>query len=193
MFGCSAGSTISKDTHQFFDDVGLTIYNVYGMTETSGCVAISYEGHSIHGSVGQILDINTVRIQDPDESGCGEICVKGSNVCRDALGAEHTDGYFCTGDLGYVKDGFLYITGRKKRILIGANGKNIAPKELEDLVLKEERIQSCTITMEDNRLIAMIRTDLEKQSLSDLIDEINKDLPAYKRISEVRITNSRIK
>lgn len=197
VFGCSAGSLLPYETNKFFNDVGLPVYNVYGMTETSGPIAINYENHNLYESVGEILDINTVKIINEDNNGVGEVHVKGSNVFTGYLGDKDkkyiNEEYFDTGDLGYIKNNFLYITGRKKNILIGANGKNISPLELKNKILKSKKIHDCKIIMKDNRLVALLNTSLTKDEVSKYIDKINKTLPKYKQISEFEITSKNLK
>lgn len=197
VFGCSAGSLLPYETNKFFNDVGLPVYNVYGMTETSGPIAINYADHNIYESVGEILDVNKVKIINEDENGIGEVYVKGSNVFKGYIGDKDKnyilDGYFDTGDLGYVKDNFLYICGRKKNILIGANGKNISPLELRDKILKSKQIHDCKIVMEDNKLVAYVNTTLNKEEVEKFIAKVNKGLPKYKQISKVEITEKNLK
>ena len=145
FFGCSAGSLLAYDTNKFFNDIGLPIYNVYGMTETAGPVAMNYKKNNDYNSVGKILNVNDVKIKNADSENVGEIWVKGSNVFEGYLGDSEKEyiqeGYFYTGDIGYIKNNFLYVLGRKKNILIGDNGKNIAPEELIRMLIKYKGIK----------------------------------------------------
>lgn len=197
LFGCSAGSALPAETSNFFNDVGLPIYNVYGMTETSGPIAINYERHNNYESVGQILDINKAKIINQDEDGIGEVCVKGSNVFDGYVGdfdkTYMLDGYFNTGDLGYVKDNYLYICGRKKNILIGSNGKNISTLELKDKILKNKKIHDCNVIMKEDKIVVVMNTDLTKKEVEKFIEKVNKSLPKYKHISDFEITSKKIK
>lgn len=197
FFGCSAGSILSYDTNKFFNDIGLPIYNVYGMTETSGPVAINYKNNNKYNSVGKILDINQVKIVNKGLDNIGEIWVKGTNIFNGYIGGQDSsdikDGYFDTGDIGYIENNFLYVKGRKKNILIGDNGKNISPEELNRKILKYADINDCNIIMENNHLIAVINTQLDELHIKRILDKINKKLPNYKKISEFRITNKNIK
>ncbi|MCR5213552.1 MAG: AMP-binding protein [Eubacterium sp.] len=191
IFGVSAGSLLPNNLSRFYSDVGLPIYNVYGMTETSGPIAINYRNHNPKGSVGEILDINEIRIKNSDENGIGQVCVSGPNIFEGYLGegkACNFDGeYFNTGDIGYVKDNYLYVLGRNDGILIGANGKNISSEELNKKIMANRRVHDCKILMENNRLIAIINTDLSFEELGRYIDKINQKLPRYKRIFKYRI------
>ena len=205
-FGVSAGSLLPYETSRFFNDIGLPVYNVYGMTETAGPVAINYKDHNRYDSVGEILENNEVRIEDPDAEGVGRVCVRGRNVFGGYLGEQRSEDYatcnhahkkelpfFDTGDLGYIKDGYLYIAGRRKNILIGANGKNISPEELNRKILENTGIHDCNVVMEDNRLIAVINTELTEAAVQKHIEKINAGLPKYKRLSGFRITDKKIK
>lgn len=197
FFGCSAGSLLSYDTNKFFNDIGLPIYNVYGMTETAGPVAMNYKKNNDYNSVGKILNINNVKIKNADSEGIGEIWVEGNNVFQGYLGDElkeyMKDEYFNTGDIGYIKNDFLYVLGRKKNILIGDNGKNIAPEELIRKIVKYNGVNDCNIVMRDNKLHAIINSDLSQENIKNIIDGVNKKLPNYKKIFDFEITNKNIK
>ena len=197
FFGCSAGSLLSYDTNKFFDDIGLPIYNVYGMTETAGPVAMNYKKNNDYNSVGKILNINDVKIKNADSEDIGEIWVKGRNVFEGYLGDESKeyidDEYFNTGDIGYIKNDFLYVLGRKKNILIGDNGKNIAPEELIRKIIKYNGINDCNIVMKDNKLHAIINSELSHESVKKIVNDVNSKLPNYKKIFDFEITNKNIK
>lgn len=197
IFGCSAGSLLSPVTNKFFNDVGLPIYNVYGMTETSGPIAINYKNNNIYNSVGKILNINKIKIINADVNGVGEIYVKGNNVfdgyLKDRSKNYFLEGFFDTGDIGYIKDNALYVVGRKKNILIGENGKNVSPEELNKKILENKQIDDCNVIMENNKLIAIINTTLTEEKLASYIEKINKKLPNYKKITKFKITNKKIK
>lgn len=189
-FSVSGGSIASPDTNKFFDDIGLPVYNGYGMTETSGPITICYEKNNEYNSVGKILN-NNIKIINKDKNGIGEICISGKNIIKEYINEKDNncfiDGYFNTGDLGYVKNNFLYITGRKKEILIGDNGKNISTKELSDKILENKNIYDCIIKMENNKVIAILDTTLSEEEVKIYIDNINKNLANYKKISEFKI------
>ena len=196
-FGCSAGSLLPYETNKFFNDIGLPIYNVYGMTETSGPIAINYKCHNDYKSVGETLDVNKIKIINKNAAGIGNILVKGKNVfdgyINDKKHPYFSDDYFDTGDLGYVNNNYLYIVGRKKNILIGDNGKNISPEELNKKILKNNKIHDCNIIMENNRLIALVNSELSDAELNKYINKINSKLPNYKKIYRIRNTSKKIK
>ncbi len=196
-FGCSAGSLLPHETNKFFNDIGLPIYNVYGMTETSGPIAINYKNHNDYRSVGEVLNINKVKIINENNEGIGSIFVKGKNIFDGYISDKHKsyfiDGYFDTGDLGYINNNKLYVVGRKNNILIGDNGKNVSPEELNQKILKNNKIHDCNIIMENNKLIALVNSELSKEELNNYIEEINSKLPNYKKISKIKKTNKNIK
>lgn len=197
IFGCSAGSLLPYETNKFFNDIGLPVYNVYGMTETSGPIAINYKNNNDYRSVGKILDINKIKIINQNTDGIGSIFVKGKNVF-DGYVSENSkscfmDDYFDTGDIGYIKDNFLYVVGRKKNILIGENGKNVSPEELNQKILKNNKIHDCNVIMENNKLIALVNSELSNEELNKYIEIVNSKLPNYKKIYKIKNTNKKIK
>lgn len=191
-FSVSGGAQADPKTNKFFNDIGLPVYNGYGLTETCGPVAICYENNNIYESVGKILN-NDVIIINKNCNGIGEICIKGKNIFDGYIGENNDnifiDGYFKTGDLGYVKNNFLYITGRNKKLLIRDNGKNISENELIDKILENDKIIDCNITMQDNKIIAIISSSLSYEEANQFIDSLNDRLPKYKQISEIKIVN----
>lgn len=191
-FSVCGGSLFDPKVNKFFNDIGLPVYNGYGMTETSGPVAICYENNNDYFAVGKILH-NEVTVINPDEKGIGEICISGPNIITEyvnkSLEDTFTDGFFNTGDLGYVKNGFLYITGRKKNILIGDNGKNIAVQELVDRILENKEIYDCTISLHNNRICAALDTSLSRDEINTYMEKVNETLPNYKKISDINIVD----
>ncbi len=197
IFGCSAGSLLPYETNKFFNDVGLPIYNVYGMTETSGPIAINYKKHNNYKSVGEILNINKIKILNKNSDGIGSIFVKGSNVFKGYLNDKKknyfVDDFFETGDLGYINNNYLYVVGRKKNILIGDNGKNVSPEELNQKILKNNKIHDCNVIMENNKLVAIVNSELTDVELDKYIKKVNSKLPNYKKIAKIQNTSKKIK
>jgi long-chain acyl-CoA synthetase len=140
----SGGAPLNQEIADLFDTIGITVLNGYGITECAPIIAVNHNNYVVPKSVGPVLPIDDVVIDNPNEDGEGEILVKGSNVMlgyykNDEANAEAFDenGYFRTGDYGKLevrKDGarILYITGRKKNLIILSNGKNVYPEEIED-------------------------------------------------------------
>ncbi len=208
----SGGAPINPEILSFFEAIGISTLNGYGITECAPIVAVNRSRHVVPGSVGNVLDIDTVKIREPNSDGEGEICVKGSNVMLgyykddDAtLDAFDNDGYFKTGDYGKLdKDGVLYITGRKKNLIILSNGKNVYPEEIEkdliavpgviDIIVYEGQSRR---GMEHNAIVAEIYPDkeyIEKNNITNIeahlkkyIDAYNKGAVPYKKIGVLKV------
>ncbi len=133
------GAPLKPFLPDFFDSIGITLINGYGISECGPLVSINRPCFHDYESVGLPLPDTQIMIYDPNENGEGEICVKGRNVMlgyyknEQATAEAIIDGWFHTGDIGRVgHDGFIFITGRKKNVIILENGKNVYPEEIED-------------------------------------------------------------
>lgn len=208
------GAPCSPEVIRGFQDFGIQVIQGYGLTETSPIVAGEVPGWRKIGSVGFPLRENEVRIEDPNEEGIGEIVVRGPNVMQgyyeneEATNAVLKDGWLHTGDLGRLdKDGFLYVTGRTKNVIVLKNGKNVFPEEIELQIAKlpycldniivglpnNGDVLDPVVTMKieydkehftgksEDEIMKIIRGDVEK---------INDLMPAYKRIKRIFITDS---
>ena len=198
-----------KKTIHLLNTIGIDMIQGYGLTETAP--VISCESDKYHyetGSSGFPLYNEEVKIDNPDESGNGEILVKGPNVMLgyynnpEATENAFKDGWFCTGDLGHFgKDGSLFITGRKKDLIVLNNGKKVFPEELEALLNKLELVSESMIYEKDDRICAKIVYSKENplignmsveeihSSIEKSIKDINKNLPIYKYIREFTLTD----
>jgi len=186
-FAYSGSANIDDELIGIFDDMGLPILQAYGMTETSAIVACDSINHYRLGSVGKVLGNQECKIIEQDETGVGEICVKGNNIAQCAVG---DDGYLHTGDLGYLgKDGYLYIVGRKKRMIKLSNAKNVYPDELEELLCQSDIIESAFVYEKDKRIVATVVSSASKTDIDVFISQLNETLPHYKQISEVVIAD----
>lgn len=208
-------ASLDKDTVIGFDNFGINSIQGYGLTETSPVLVAEGETKHRPGSCGYPLDNVEIKILNPDKQGIGEIVAKGPNIMlgyyNDEKKTEEAfeDGWFKTGDYGYIdKDGFLFITGRKKDIIVLRNGKNVYPQELEFLINKlpyvaESMVFSRESSKTDTVLAAKIvydketiqkafgekeEKDYEKLIWKD-IKEINKTLPTFKHIKQITITD----
>lgn len=147
-FCVSGGAPLPKEIAEFFDDLGVKIYEGYGLTETSPVISVNREAQCKFGTVGIPLDGAEVRIGDD-----GEILTRGASVMKGYYGKpEETaavldkDGWFHTGDLGRLdKDGFLSITGRKKELIVTSGGKKISPRPIEETLEKDEYLLRCVL------------------------------------------------
>lgn len=208
----SGGAALNSDMVDFFNGVGISTLNGYGITECAPIISVNRSKRNIKGSIGIPLDIDTVKIDDPNEDNEGEICVKGSNVMLgyfkdEAATADVFDeeGYFRTGDYGkFGPKGELYITGRKKNLIILSNGKNVYPEEIEnelnttpgvlDIIVYEGQSKR---GIEHNAIVAEIYPDkeyIEKNGIEDVkkhiqpyIDAYNRGAVPYKKIAIVKI------
>lgn len=199
LFVCG-GAPLSEKMAFELTSMGINILNGYGITECSPIVSVNRNFANRIGSVGQILDCNEVKINNPDENGIGEIYVKGSNVMvgyynnEEATKEAFDNGWFKTGDLGYVdKDGFLFVTGRIKNLIILSNGKNISAEELESKILEEiDYVEEVVVYDDDDKLAAEIflneTTEPEaKEKIKKDIKALNVKLPSYKKIAKTKI------
>ncbi len=205
---------MNKETIVGFNNFGIELVQGYGLTETSPVIAAETDKEKKPGAVGLALPSLNVKIDHPDENGEGEILVKGPSVM---IGYYHNyeenqkafiDGWFRTGDYGYItEDGFIYVTGRKKDIIVLQNGKNVYPQEIEFLINKlpyvtESLVYQRSKDKTDTMLCAKIvydkdlikeklgeKTEKEYQELIwEKIKEINQQLPVFKHIKKISIT-----
>ncbi len=208
----SGGAPLDPATADFYKDIGIDLVQGYGLTETSPVIAAENMFYVRRGSVGVPLDSVEVKIDNKDADGIGEIKVKGKTVMlgyynnQEATDAVLQDGWFNTGDLGYIdKDGYLFITGRKKDMIVLKNGKKIFPEEVETLVNHVEGVSECIIYgySEDGGIsydkilckavydetVFKGKTEEEiREVLWQEIKEINKTLPMYKYIKGLTVT-----
>jgi len=208
-------ASLDSETIIGWNNFGINSIQGYGLTETSPVLVAESETRHRPGSAGFPLDNVEIKILNPDKDGVGEILAKGPNIMLGYYKApEKTeeafeDGWFKTGDYGYIdKDGFLFITGRKKDIIVLKNGKNVYPQEIETLIGKlpyvaENMVYLREKTKTDTMLVAKIVYDKEaiekafpgktEKDYHNLIwediKEINKNLVIYKHIKQIIITD----
>ena len=194
----TGGAPISDQYMKGFEDLGITIINGYGITECSPIVALNRNNNIRCGTVGAPIPGVSVKIDNPDSEGEGEICVKGDIVM---LGYYHKeeetknvlkDGWFYTGDIGKIKDGLLCITGRKKNLIILDNGKNVYPEEIETLLSFIENVTEVVVYQEKETIIAEIYSDAEgdmaaiRAQIENAVKEVNQGLASYKQVKKVK-------
>ena len=213
----AGGAAMSKDAIQGFLDLGINLLQGYGLTETSPVVAGENDKCKRCGSVGFPLPGINVKIANPDKDGIGEIAVQSPTVMLgyvdnpEATNEVLKDDWFYTGDLGYFdKDGFLFITGRKKDVIVLKNGKNIFPEEIEILINKlpyvsESMVFGRPLEDGDYKICAKIvynkevvnemfpnisESDLHEKVWEDIKENVNHKMPAYKYIREIILTDA---
>ena len=209
----SAAAPMDKKIGKWVDNIGIEFLQGYGLTETAPISALTPEADTRIGSVGKAVVGAEIKIKDPDENGEGEVLIKSETLM---LGyyemPEETaevvkDGWFNSGDVGYLdKDGYLYITGRSKNVIVTANGKNIYPEEIETLLAKVPLISECMVYgkgEKDDLTVSLkvipnysyieenIAKGLSEEEIYNLIWEevkkINKGLTSYKAIKYMEI------
>lgn len=217
----SGGAAINPEILEFFNDLGIIGVQGYGLTECAPLAALNPDVRKDmrNSSVGRILPGMEVKLHNVNEEGIGEICIKGANIMlgyyknQEATDAVIKDGWFHTGDLGYVdEDEFIYITGREKNVIITKNGKNVFPEELEYFLGKVPYIEesmvwgaddseegdgandttiAATVTLDVEEVIEALGEDYDDEAVNallwDAIDEINDTLPLYKKIKKLYI------
>ncbi len=212
----SGGAPLNQEMADLFDAIGVKVLNGYGITECAPIVAVNHNRYIVPKSVGFVLPIDDVIISEPDNNGEGEIFVKGSNIMlgyykNDEANAEafSEDGYFKTGDYGKLEvtkegDRVLYITGRKKNLIILSNGKNVYPEEIEDALAATPGLVDIVVYEGKSRrgdayntIVAEIYPDkdmLNKSGVTDLqgyfqkyVNEYNKTAVPYKKIGLLKV------
>ena len=203
------GAALNKDVETFLRRINFPYTVGYGMTECAPLVAYAQWDKQRPGSCGQIVDRMEGRIDSPDpEHIPGELWVRGDNVMKgyyknkDATDAVMKDGWMNTGDLCTMdSDGFIYIRGRNKNMILVPSGQNIYPEEIEQKLNNMPYVAESLVVYSDGQLAALIYPDLElatKQgihtdALSKIMDDniaaLNKDLPAYSQIRKVKLYN----
>ena len=214
-FVISGAAAIDPEALQGFNDLGVLAVQGFGMTEASPvlCAENIFE-HKL-GSCGHAMAGVDLRIDNPDENGEGEICVKGPNVMLGYYNNPEAtaevfdkDGFFHTGDYGKLdEEGWIYITGRKKNLIILSNGKNVYPEEIEAELQKvegvtevvvyagESRVQKDKITIvaeifPDTELLAHKGiTDIQKH-FEDQVKMLNANMPPYKAVKRVKLRDT---
>ena len=210
----TGGAALDPETEKGFNDLGFDVEQGYGLTETAPVIAAETPKCRRLGSIGKKFPSVEVKIDDPDEEGVGELMAKGPSIMlgyyeneEATKSALESDGWFHTGDLARIdKDGFIYISGRKKSVIVLNNGKNVFPEEIETLLNKVEGIKEtfvfekkeddgdvkvCVEIVYDKELIKdLYHIEGEeniKEFLWDKVKEVNKLMPKYKYVREMVI------
>ena len=206
------GAKLDEEIIRTFDSLGITILNGYGITECSPLISANRNKYRKPGSVGTPILACRVKIDNPDENGEGEICVKGPNVMLGYYNNPEAtaevfdkDGFFHTGDYGKLdEEGWIYITGRKKNLIILSNGKNVYPEEIEADLQKvngvcevvvyagESKVQKDKITIvaeifPDTDLLKDMGVTDPQSYFEDQVKLLNARMPSYKAVKRVKL------
>ena len=209
------GAKLDEEIIRNFDALGITILNGYGITECAPLISANRNKYQKPGSVGTPILSCRVKIDNPDENGEGEICVKGPNVMLGYYNNPEAtaevfdkDGFFHTGDYGKLdEEGWIYITGRKKNLIILSNGKNVYPEEIEADLQKvegvsevvvyagESRVQKDKITIvaeifPDADLLAHMGVNNAQEYFENQVKALNAKMPPYKAVKCVKLRDA---
>ena len=215
----AGGAALDPETEKGFNDLGFTMYQGYGLTESSPVIAAEDDKYRRLGSIGKAFPSLDVKIDEPDEDGVGELLAKGPSIMLGYYNNEEAtketldkDGWLHTGDLAKIdKDGYIFISGRKKFVIVLKNGKNIFPEELETLLNKIEGIKEsfvygrpeddgdykiCAKLVYDKELAKEIYNTENEEELKNIlwqeVKKINKTMPPYKYIRDIIITDKEL-
>lgn len=198
----SGGAALNESCMEVMDQIGLTLYQGYGITECSPVVSCNTKEKQRKGSIGIIPEqqFYTAKVID------GEICIKGSTVMKgyykDPVGTNEAmkDGWFHTGDLGYIdEDGYIFLTGRKKNLIILSDGNNVSPEELEEKIRRNELVQTVLVKTKEKGNQIIIAADIfidkevarlkqvekPEEEVKTYIHQLNGKLPSYKKIKDI--------
>ena len=188
------GAPLDLKVAKGFDDLGITVIGGYGITECSPIISTDRNKDFKFGSAGLPIPGVEVKVDNPDENGEGELLVKGPIVMlgyynNPEATAEVFEGeWFRTGDYGRIDDeGFIFITGRKKNLIITPNGKNVYPEEIEAVIQHVEGVTEVVVYETENLICAEIYTETpdQKERIKADVQALNKTLPSYKHIQKV--------
>ena len=187
----TGGAPISVDDVKAIRDSGILFGQYYGMTETGGIVTFNFDMENHIASVGRCFDNAEITIVE------GEICINhwgnmlGYYNNEEETKACQKDGIIYTGDLGYKdEDGYIYITGRKKNLIILSGGENVSPEEIEQLLYKNSKVKECKAFEKNDRIVVEIYCDeADQQVIREYIDELNTKVPIYKRVYDIVFQN----
>ncbi|MBQ9850875.1 MAG: AMP-binding protein [Clostridia bacterium] len=193
------GASLDPKYEEGMRDFGIDVFNGYGLTECSPAITCNRPGKFKPGSVGTPIGCCEVKINEPDEEGVGEIYVKGTNVMvgyygePEATAAAFDGEWFKTGDYGRIDDeGFLFMVGRKKNLIVLSNGKNVSPEELEDKLMMIEYVSEVLVYEEDRKIVAEFflnekeYPDARERINADVMD-FNRKMPSFKNINKVKV------
>lgn len=179
------GAPMNIDIAKRMQELDVLVLNGYGLTETAGSITVNPNKDNRLGSIGRINVYSEGKVKD------GELLFKnpylflGYYKDPEATAQAFDGEWFITGDLGYIEDNYVYLSGRKKNLIVLPNGKNISPEELELEFIKIEEIKEIVICEQNGKLTAKIYSEGDQDSIRNKIYEVNKTLASYKQIESV--------
>jgi len=202
------GAAFSNEIEQFMHDIGFPFTVGYGTTECAPIISYADWHDARPGSCGRAVIHMEVKVLSPDpERIAGEIVVRGLNVMlgyyKNQEATEQTidkDGWYHTGDLGTIDhDGYIYIRGRSKNMLLGSNGQNIYPEEIEDKLASMAMVMECLVVQRGDKLVALVHPDTDEAKnmgfneadLQNVMEQnrqqLNQILPAYSKLAAIEL------
>lgn len=204
------GAPLNKEIENFFISVGFPIAMGYGTTETAPLITFAHQDNYVAGSCGVAVKHMEVKVlSDDPENVAGELVCRGINVMKGYYKNQEAtdavidkDGWFHTGDLATMDaDGHIFIRGRSKNMLLGPNGQNIYPEEIEDKLNSMAMINESIVIQSDDKLVALVHPDMEEvnnlgftdEDLENIMEqnrkELNMQIPSFAKVSRIKLHN----
>ena len=214
----AGGAALDPEAEKGFNELGFLMYQGYGLTESSPVIATEDDKYRKIGSIGKALPSLEVKIKEPNEEGIGELLAKGPSIMlgyyknEEATQETIQDNWLYTGDLARIDDeGYIFISGRKKFVIVLKNGKNIYPEEIENLINKIEGVKEsfvygkpeddgdykiCAKIVYDETVAQSVFGSNDKKEIQNKIwaevKKMNRTMPAYKYVREITITDKEL-
>lgn len=204
------GAPLNKEIENFFISVGFPIAMGYGTTETAPLITFAHQDNYVAGSCGVAVKHMKVKVlSDDPENVAGELVCRGINVMKGYYKNQEAtdavidkDGWFHTGDLATMDaDGHIFIRGRRKNMLLGPNGQNIYPEEIEDKLNSMAMVNESIVIQSDDKLVALVHPDMEEvnnlgftdEDLENIMEqnrkELNMQIPSFAKVSRIKLHN----
>lgn len=204
------GAPLNKEIENFFISVGFPIAMGYGTTETAPLITFAHQDNYVAGSCGVAVKHMEIKVlSDDPENVAGELVCRGINVMKGYYKNQEAtdavidkDGWFHTGDLATMSaDGHIFVRGRSKNMLLGPNGQNIYPEEIEDKLNSMAMVNESIVIQSDDKLVALVHPDMEEvnnlgftdEDLENIMEqnrkELNMQIPSFAKVSRIKLQN----